>query len=144
MITCRCKLHSDILVIPNRLIPLVSELDKARPDTGGISVCIRHPTDCISVYKTLRLSKELFIKGGNRIFSSFHPQYSACFRKTSSYPCSQKLRIFIYCSCLIAPLRGYMNRHFEEPRCSFQTLKGSHPLFIYFTAILNYFHDLTI
>ena len=28
-----------------RLIPLA----KARPDTGAISVCIRHPTDCISV-----------------------------------------------------------------------------------------------
>ena len=32
-----------------RLIPLVSELAKARPDTGAIFVCIRHPTDSISV-----------------------------------------------------------------------------------------------
>ena len=30
--------------------PLVSELAKALPDTGAIFVCIRHPTDCISVY----------------------------------------------------------------------------------------------
>ena len=32
-----------------RLIPLVSELTKARPDTGAIFVCIFHPTDCLSV-----------------------------------------------------------------------------------------------
>ena len=32
-----------------RLIPLVSELAKARLDTGTILVCIRHPTDRISV-----------------------------------------------------------------------------------------------
>ena len=32
------------LLLLFRLIPLVSELAKARPDTGAIFVCIRHPT----------------------------------------------------------------------------------------------------
>ena len=34
-----------------------------------------------------------------------------------------KTQIFIECSCLIAPLHGYMNWHSEEPQFSFQSLK---------------------
>ena len=32
-----------------RLIPLVSKLAKARPYPDAIFVCMRHPTDCISI-----------------------------------------------------------------------------------------------
>ena len=35
-----------------------------------------------------------------------------------------KSLIFIQCSCLIAPLRGYMNRHCEDSGCSLKTLEG--------------------
>ena len=35
-----------------------------------------------------------------------------------------KTGILLPCSCLIAPLCGYMNRHSVELRCTFQTLEG--------------------
>ena len=50
-----------------------------------------------------------------------------------------KIRIFIQCSCLIAPLCGYMNRHCENPGCSFKTLEGRTPIGYY--AVL--FHVVT-
>ena len=65
--------------------------------------------------------------------------------ESSSYPwsfnlCSEavvdvvnKTGIFIQCSCLIGPLRGYMNRHCEEHGCSFQTLEGRLPIGYYTT-----------
>ena len=39
-----------------------------------------------------------------------------------------KTRIVIQCSCLMVPLHGYMNRHCEEPWCSYQTLEGRSPI----------------
>ena len=39
--------------------------------------------------------------------------------------CVGKPQIFIQCSCLIAPVPGYItSQHCEEPGCSFQTLEG--------------------
>ena len=66
----------------------------------------------------------------------------------SSYPqcfnlCSEavvdgvfKTWILIQCSFLIAPLRGYMNRHFEERGCSFQTLDRK-SLIAYFAGSIS-------
>ena len=42
-----------------------------------------------------------------------------------------KYQIFIQCSRLIAPLRGYMNRHYEEPEGPFQTMEGRSPIGYY-------------
>ena len=43
------KTHKSELCCYGGSRKLVSELAKARPDTGAIFVCIRHPTDCIGV-----------------------------------------------------------------------------------------------
>ena len=40
-----------------------------------------------------------------------------CARQLLIWLC--KTQIYIHCSCLIAPLRGYMNWHCEDPGCSF-------------------------
>ena len=52
--------------------------------------------------------------------------------------CLGKPRLFISCSCLIAPLRGYVNRHCGEPGYSFQTLAGR-SLISYYAASFNMF-----
>ena len=61
----------------------------------------------------------------------------------SSYLCSEtvvdglgKAQIFIQCSCLNAPLCGYMNWLCEEPGCSLQSLEGR-PLIGYYAALFN-------
>ena len=47
-----------------------------------------------------------------------------------------KTRTSIQCTCLIAPLCGYMNLHREELGCSIKMLEGS-SLIGYYRALLN-------
>ena len=55
--------------------------------------------------------------------------------------CLGKTQILIQCSCLIAPLHGYMNQHCEEPRCSFQMLEGRLPIDNNATLFTFYHND---
>ena len=48
-----------------RLITLVSELAKARPDTGSIFVCICHPTHRISVLLSHAVSRGFVPRSGH-------------------------------------------------------------------------------
>ena len=47
-----------------------------------------------------------------------------------------KLKHVIECPRLLAPLRGFINRHCEEPGCSFQTLEGR-SLIGYYSALFK-------
>ena len=56
-----------------------------------------------------------------------------------------KTWIFIQCSCLIAPLPDYMNRHCEEQGCSFMTPEGRSPIGImrlYLMWLLTRSHNM--
>ena len=80
--------------------------------------------------------------------SSLHNIFEEGNIRTKSYPkfsnvCSEavvdgdyKIWIFLQYSFLIATLRGYLNQHCEEPRCSLQTLERKSPI-VYYAALFD-------